>query len=65
MFFGVMEHDRQHKGTRVRLHWHPFICEQHARAAVYTDDMMIVMDQLFCLLTRANGNSLVGVDLIE
>lgn len=43
MFFGVVEHDRQYKGTCVFLHRHPFIREQHAGTAIYIDNMVIVI----------------------
>ena len=43
----------------------PFMGEHHTCAPVHLDNMMIVIPQLCRLFARANGNRLVGIDLIE
>ena len=65
MFFDMVEHDRKHKGTGMLLQWHPFIGEHYAWAVVYTDNVMVVSDQLLRLLARTDCHCLVGRNLIE
>ena len=64
MFLGLVEYDSQYEWSRMVFDRNPLIREHHTRAVIYKDDMMIVIDQLRCLFSRANGNSLVRVDLV-
>ena len=65
MFLGMVEDDRQHEGTGMLFDRHPFMGEHHARAASDKDHMMIVIDELLCLLASADRNSLVWIDPVE
>ena len=65
MFFGVAEYHRQHKGPRMLLDRHPLVGEHHTGAAADMHYVMIVIHQLLCLLTSANRDCLVRMDLIE
>ena len=65
MLFGMVEHDCQHKGTCMLLDRHPSICEQYPGTSVDLDHVMVIAHQLRSLCRRANGNCLVGMDLIE
>ena len=64
MFFGVVEHDRQYKGTCMFLDRHPFIRKHYAGAAVDLHNVMIVIHQLLRLFTRTDRNGLIWIDLI-
>lgn len=64
MFFCILEDNRQHKGTGVLLHGHPGVGQDHARATIHADNMMIIPDELLRLLAGANGRRLVWVNLI-
>jgi hypothetical protein len=65
MFLGILENDRQYKGTGVLLHGHPGVGQHDARATIHVDHMMIIPDELLRLLAGANGGRLMWVNLIE
>jgi hypothetical protein len=61
----VMKDNRQQERTPVLPQGHPFVRKHHTRAAIYLNDMMVIVDKFFGLLARADGDRLIGVDLIE
>jgi|SoiMetStandDraft_2_1073263.scaffolds.fasta_scaffold87315_3 hypothetical protein len=65
MSCGMVEHDRQQKGTCMFLNRHPLFSQHHARAAVYLNHVVIIMDQLLRLIACTNSDRLVRIDRVD
>ena len=65
MFLSMLKYNGQYKRTDMFLHRQPFIHEHHSRATVHLDNVMIINYKLLRLFARADGNRLIGVNLIK
>jgi len=61
----MMKDNCQQERTLVLLHGHPFGREHHTGTAIYLNDMIVIVDKFFGLLTRANSDRLIGVNSIK
>ncbi len=65
MLFCMMEHHCQNERAGVLLEGHPFLGEHNSGPAIDLYHVVIIVHQFLHLLAGAEGNGLIGLDLIE
>jgi hypothetical protein len=61
----MAEHHRQKEGTAVLLDRQPLVGEHHPVPAIDPHHMVVIIGKQLCLFTGAEGDCLVGLDVVE